>query len=77
MPRRDVHFAQGNYYHAFNRGANRAPIFFRPGNYHYCQNLMARSQKKTDVKVIAYCLMPNHFHFLLRQDGETPVSDFA
>ena len=76
MPRRKVIFAQGHYYHVFNRGANRAPIFFRPDNYRYCQKLMVRSQKKTDVKVIAYCLMPNHFHFLLRQDGMTPISDF-
>lgn len=77
MPRRDIVFAKGNYYHAFNRGVNRAPIFFRPGNYYYCMNLMMRNQKKHNVQVISYCLMPNHYHFLLRQDGDTPVSEFV
>ncbi len=27
------------------------------------------------ITVIAYCLMPNHYHFLLRQDGETSIAD--
>jgi hypothetical protein len=29
------------------------------------------------VSIIAYCLMPNHYHFLLRPDGETTISQFT
>jgi REP element-mobilizing transposase RayT len=30
-----------------------------------------------EVSVIAYCLMPNHYHMVLRQDGERPLSEFV
>jgi putative transposase len=29
------------------------------------------------VSVIAYCLMPNHYHFVLRQDGDSPLGNFV
>ena len=29
-----------------------------------------------DVAVIAYCLMDNHYHFLLRQNGDIEISKF-
>ena len=76
MPRREIQFSPGHYYHAFNRGAGRAPIFFRPDDYQYCRRLLERNQVDYQVQVISYCLMPNHYHLLLRQDGEQPISDY-
>ena len=29
-----------------------------------------------EVSILAYCLMPNHYHFLLRQESERPVSNW-
>ena len=76
MSRRGDVFAPGRYYHIFNRGAGRGRLFFNPGNYEYLLRLVKRYIARYDVTVIAYCLMPNHYHFLLRQDGETPLSKF-
>jgi REP element-mobilizing transposase RayT len=28
-----------------------------------------------DATLVAYCLMPNHYHLLARQDSETPISE--
>ena len=33
----------------------------------------ARYSRELQISVIAYCLMPTHYHFLLRQDGEQPA----
>ena len=29
---------------------------------------------KNNFKLLAFCLMPNHFHFLIKQDGDVPIS---
>jgi putative transposase len=77
MPRRMVPLVAGECFHLYNRGANRQAIFFERANYlfflrrvrHY---LLAQGQTSevaetsdVSVSVIAYCLMPNHFHLLL------------
>lgn len=36
-----------------------------------------RAVKRPNITVIAYCLMPNHYHWLVRQDGETPAGMLA
>ena len=74
MPRRKTIFTKGHYYHIYNRGANRERIFFNQENYLYCLHLMKKYFGQHQIAVIAYCLMPNHYHFLLRQDGEIAIS---
>ncbi len=77
MPyRRDV-FAPGHYYHIYNRGAGREPLFFSQRNYEFCLHLIKRYQEQYEACVIAYCLMPNHYHLLLRQESEQPLSKFV
>jgi putative transposase len=71
MPCRLTAFSQGQYYHIYNRGGGRQPIFFEDENYRYLLRLFGKYLAAMDVAVIAYCLMPNHYHFLVRQDGET------
>ena len=75
-PRRPAYQA-GPYYHIYNRGAHRESIFRNEDNYlfvllkikHYCRELA--------LTLIAYCLMPNHYHWLVRQDGEQPAGRLA
>jgi len=76
VPRRNASFSPGGYYHVYNRGAGREKIFFTPANYEYCLRLIKRGRVKYGVAVIAYCLMPNHYHFLLRQETAIPLSKF-
>jgi putative transposase len=73
MPPRKNPFVKGHYYHIYNRGSGRQPIFFEEENYHYLLRLFKKYALVEEVTVIAYSLMPNHYHFLVRQDGETPA----
>jgi REP element-mobilizing transposase RayT len=77
MPYRGDVFAADQYYHIYNRGAGKGLLFFNSGNYEYCLRLVKRYQQRYGVTVIAYCLMPNHYHFLLRQETEEPLSRFV
>jgi REP element-mobilizing transposase RayT len=76
MARRKTTFHQGHYYHIFNRGANKELIFRDTDNYRFLLSEVKQYSLMLQVAIIAYCLMPNHYHFLLRQDGEHPVSEF-
>ncbi|MBI5215557.1 MAG: transposase [Ignavibacteriae bacterium] len=67
---RKVIFAQDEYYHIYNRGCNRENIFLSDENYRFLLRNLKSLVEEYNVCVIAYCLMPNHYHFLLRQDGE-------
>jgi putative transposase len=60
MPQRYVKFCQGEYYHLYNRGR----IFFERENYSFFLHRM-RQYLLHILDVVAYCLMPTHYHLLV------------
>ncbi len=70
MPRRQLQFATGCYYHLYNRGAGRQQIFLDEHDYTFVLRKLEEYAKQLHITVVAYCLMPNHYHLLVRQDGE-------
>ena len=73
MPRRRTTFTQGAYYHIYNRGAAQVSIFRGDEDYRYLLTLVKRLLTELQITMIAYCLLPNHYHWLVRQDGAVPV----
>jgi putative transposase len=71
MARRKTSFLAGHYYHVYNRGNNRHPIFFERENYLFFLKQTRYYLTEETADLLAYCLMPNHYHFLvyLRQDN--------
>ena len=65
MPRRTTPFVSDIYYHFYNRGNNRQAVFFEPDNYLYFLSRLKKYLVPV-VKIIAYCLMPTHYHILVR-----------
>jgi putative transposase len=63
-------FITGEYYHFYNRGAHRISIFREPVNYLFVIRKLKKYCAEFSLSPIAYCLMPNHYHFVARQDGE-------
>ena len=70
MHGRNLQFAAGCYYHLYNRGANRHSIFVDDHDYRDFLNRLQKYAALHDTALVAYCLMPNHFHLLVRQEGE-------
>ncbi len=57
-------------YHVYNRGNQRQRIFFTRDNYLlFLKNV--RKYWLPCCDILCYCLMPNHFHFLIKTDGRS------
>ena len=76
MPRSARRLIGGLCYHVINRGNGRARVFHGEADYREFVKLMAaacdRLPPPQPMRLLAYCLMPNHFHLVLwpREDGE-------
>jgi REP element-mobilizing transposase RayT len=63
----------GEYYHIFNRGNNRNNLFYKKGNYEYF--LRKYDEYLSDyIDTYAFCLLPNHFHLLIRVKESDEIS---
>jgi putative transposase len=60
-------------YHVINRGNNRQPVFFSDGDYEAFLRALADLKRRRPFAVYGFCLMPNHFHLLIRP-LDTPIS---
>ncbi|MFA5834916.1 MAG: transposase [Bacteroidota bacterium] len=58
-------FEYGKYYHLYNRTNNKEKLFPQEEN-HLFFLLKFQTYLSLHCSVIAYCLMPTHFHFLIR-----------
>jgi len=76
MPTRKLTFVTDQYYHIYNRGVNREAIFFLPDNYVYLLRLPKKNIARYGLSLAAYCLMPNHYHFLLKPTCDNTVAPF-
>ena len=73
MPQPRPAYISGGYYHFYNRGNHKTLIFRDPDNYLFLLRNTKKYLSDLNLTLIAYCLMPNHYHFLVRQDGDNPA----
>jgi REP-associated tyrosine transposase len=69
------HYA-GHYYHVYNRGTNRQPIFANQENYRFLLRRVKTFLPLYSIHIVAYVLMPNHYHFLVAVDKDGELSRF-
>ena len=108
MSVRKIQFANGEFYHIYNRGTDKRNIFSDEADqwrfiqsmqefnaldpigsiYEHCRtknsphaqfgSKASKSEKVNEslVNIVAYCLNPNHYHFLLQQVSEKGIEKF-
>jgi putative transposase len=64
MPSRTAPFIPDHYYHLYNRGVNRQPIFLGEDNWRFFINRLREYFQNEIAEIVAYCLMPTHYHVL-------------
>lgn len=72
MPRHARAAPGGLVYHALNRAVARLPLFQKDGDYEAFERVLALALAEHPTRLLAYCLMPNHWHLVVwpRRDGE-------
>jgi putative transposase len=72
MPRTARASVGGVIYHVSNRGNRNEAVFHKPADYDAFVDAMAESNRRLPLALLGYCLMPNHFHLVLRpkDDGD-------
>lgn len=82
-------YAPQSYYHVYNRGVNKRNIFLDDSDYSVFLNLFKRylsddspdrfnriyKNLSDEVKLLAFCLMPTHFHLLIYQEKQTGMTN--
>ncbi len=76
MPRRRRSVHAGVAYHVINRGNDRKQLFFKPADYLAFLALLVDGLRHAQVEVLAFCLMPNHWHLVLCPKGERDLSKY-
>ena len=72
MPRTARASVAGTWYHVLNRGNRREVVFHKPADYDAFVKAMSDATARLNVDILGYCVMPNHFHLLMRtsDDGD-------
>ena len=69
-------YLSGHYYHIYNRGAHKKRIFFERTNYLHLISLFKQNSSRYKVIIVSYCLMPNHYHLIVRQEDGGNIGNF-
>lgn len=77
MPRRARQAPGGIVYHALNRAVARLPLFEKPADYAAFLRVVAEALEQCPMRILAFVLMPNHWHFVLWPKHDGDLSDFC
>jgi putative transposase len=67
----------GLVYHVLNRANGRWPLFDKPADYEAFERVLGEAQLEHPVPLLAYCVMPNHWHLVLAPEGDGDLSRFV
>jgi len=74
MPRIVRGLADNIVYHVINRGNGRQEVFHKDKDYEAFIKLIAEAKERYTIKLYGYCLMPNHFHMVVKPEKGEELS---
>jgi len=63
-------------YHVLNRANFRSALFKKEAHYQDFLGLVEESLAEVPMRILAYCLMPNHWHMVLQPRADGDLSKF-
>jgi putative transposase len=69
-----MNFETAYIYHIYNQGNNHRNIFYKTENYQFFLSKV-ETYVKPYADILAYCLMPNHFHLINKKIFRVPYSE--
>ena len=63
-------------YHVLNRANSRMTLFEDAGDYAACERVLTQACERISMRVLAYCVMPNHWHLVVWPRQERDLSRF-
>ena len=76
MPRQRRHVTTGFPFHVTNRGVERRTLFRNDADYRAFLSLLELGKGRFAVSLFGLCLMPNHFHLVIRPDEQGALSAY-
>ena len=76
MPRTARSSRGGYCYHVLNRGNARKTVFHKDGDFAAFVKLLKEAGERTPIRLLSYCLMPNHFHLVVWPPHDGDLSDY-
>ncbi len=76
MPRTARAAPGGFVYHALNRAVARRPLFQKGGDYDAFERVLAEALQQQPTRLLAYCLMPTHWHLVLWPQRDDELTAF-
>lgn len=76
MPRQPRQCPGGYVYHIWNRAAGRLRLFKKDADYLAFSDLLIEAQQLHPIQILEWCLMPNHWHFVVYPKKDTDVTAF-
>lgn len=76
MSRHARHAPAGFVYHVLNRAVARLPLFQKSSDYAAFERVLAEALREHPTRILAYCIMPNHWHFVLWPQADGELSAF-
>ena len=76
MPRSARVAPGGLLFHVLNRGVGLRCLFEKDGDYEAFERIVAETRESRRMRICAYCLMPNHWHFVLWPEHDGDLAAF-
>lgn len=76
MPRFPRSNINTNFFHVMVQGINKSYIFEYPEDIKYYIKILYTTKKEYNIKIMAYCIMNNHAHMLLKTEKINILSAF-